>query len=92
MEVSFGRKTDFFAKFSLFFFGWGLYWAGSQYRGKDLCIFGWWAKKVEKIAKMAKKSKFFKFLQMPRRGGRRSEVEHQRGRAKSISYTGIPDF
>ena len=61
MEVSFGRKVDFFAKFSLFFFGWGLYWAGSQYRGKDLCIFGRGAKKVEKMEKIMKKSKIFDF-------------------------------
>ena len=33
------EKSTFWRNFH-FFFGWGLYWAGSQYWGKDLCIFG----------------------------------------------------
>ena len=41
------KKSSFLQNFQ-FFFNWGLYSAGSQYGGKDLCIFGRGSKKVEK--------------------------------------------
>ena len=63
MEVSFDRKTEFFAKFSLFLGGWGPYWAGTYCWGNYLAIFSRGGKKWPKIEKKHEKveiSQFFK--------------------------------
>ena len=56
------EKSTFLQNFH--FFGLGLYWAGSQYRGKYLCIFGRGAKKVEKNRKNHEKIENFRFFKI----------------------------